>query len=183
MQLLIKTKERILPYGIIFVDDTKVIERLSTQIDQDIKFVNVNNWTVYEHYIINDRKTMRQLGAFDSNFYYISNSNSSFEERRSNFQGYVVKAMTAHEKPLVVVDISSATLDIKSQTYDVTKFMTGVYADILQDMQKYANFTTTLHQRKDLKWGSITPLDNGTMVPEGIFESVTSGFAEMIVTE
>ena len=83
----------------------------------------------------------------------------------------------------VVVDKSSAILDIKSQTYNVTESVTGVNADILQDLQKYVNFTTTLHQRKDLKWGSITPLDNGTMVPEGIFESVTSGFAEMIIAE
>ena len=145
--------------------------------------MNINNWKVFEHFKINDRKTMRELGKLDKNYHYVSNSNSSFEERRSNFQGYVIKAMTAHENPTVVVDTSSAILDIKSQTYNVTESVTGVHADILQDLQKYVNFTTTLHQRKDLKWGSVITLDNGTTIAEGILGSATSGFADMIIAE
>lgn len=59
-------KENKLQYGIIFVNDTNVIERLVTNINQNIQFVDVNNWKVYEHYEINNRKTMRELGVLDS---------------------------------------------------------------------------------------------------------------------
>ena len=81
-------KENKLQYGIIFVNDTDMIERLVTNINQNIQFVDVNNWKVYEHYEINNRKTMRELGVLDSNFHFTSFTNSSFEERRGNFQGY-----------------------------------------------------------------------------------------------
>ena len=49
-------------------------------------------------------------------------------------------------------------------------------------MMKYVNFSTTLHERKDKKWGKFITLDNGTVVIEGMVGSVTSGFAELIVT-
>ena len=176
-------KENKLKYGIVFVNDTNVIERLVTNINQNIQFVDVNNWKVYEHYEINNRKTMRELGVLDSNFHFTSFTNSSFEERRSNFQGYLIKTMTGHSRPKILVDKSSAILDIKSQTYDVTKSVEGYHMEILHDMQKYLNFSSTLHEREDGIWGSIVTLDNGTIVPEGMMESVTSGFAEMIVTE
>ena len=91
--------------------------------------------------------------------------------------------MTGHSRPKILVDKSSAILDIKSQTYDVTKSVEGYHMEILHDMQKYLNFSSTLHEREDGIWGSIVTLDNGTIVPEGMMESVTSGFAEMIVTE
>ena len=172
-----------MPFGIIFVNGTKVTERLATNINQNIHFVEVNNWKVYEHYEINNRKRMHELGALDSNFHFKPITNSSFEERRSNFQGYLIKAMTAHSRPQVIVDKSSAILDIKSQTYDVTKLVEGFHIEILYDMQKYLNFSTTLHERKDGIWGSVVTLDNGTIITEGMMESVASGFAEMIVTE
>ena len=176
-------RENNLPYGIIFVNGTKVIERLATNIDQNIHFVDVSNWKVYEHYEINNWRTMRELGVLNSNFHFIPFTNISFEERRSNFQGYLVKTMTAHSRPKILVDRSSAILNIKSQTYDVTESVEGYYIEILHDMQKYLNFSSTLHEREDGIWGSIVTLDNGTIVPEGLMESVTSGFSEMIITE
>ena len=78
----------------------------------------------------------------------------SYEERRGNFQGYLIKTMTGHSRPKVLVDKSSSILDIKSQTYDVTKSVEGYHMEILYDMQKYLNFSSTLHEREDGTWGS-----------------------------
>ena len=93
-----------MPYGIVFVNGTKVIERLATNINQNIHFVDVNNWKVYEHYEINNRRTMRELGVLNSNFHFIPFTNISFEERRSNFQGYEIIAMTGITAPEVIID-------------------------------------------------------------------------------
>ena len=49
-------------------------------------------------------------------------------------------------------------------------------------LQELLNFTTTLHKRKDGKWGPTTIFPNGTINAVGITESLTSGFAEMIVS-
>ena len=169
-------------YGIIFVNNTNTIESLATKINQNIQFVDVNTWRVYEHYKINKEKIMLELGFFSNNFTYIAATNSSFEERRSNFQGYQMKVMTGSFSPYVIIDYNTAILNIESQTYDVTTSVKGLDIDLFQDMQNYMNFSTTLHERQDKKWGPITALDNGTIIPRGIVESVTSDFAEMIVS-
>ena len=49
-------------------------------------------------------------------------------------------------------------------------------------MQKDLNFTATLHKRKDGKWGPTLVLPNGTIEAHGIISSLTTGYAEMIVT-
>ena len=132
--------------------------------------------------MINNKKMMLELGSFSNNFTYIAATNSSFEERRSNLQGYQIKAMTGPFSPFAIIDYNIAILDIESQTYDVTSSVKGLDIDLLKDMQNYMNFSTTLHERQDKKWGPITALDNGTIIPRGIVESVTSDFAEMIVS-
>jgi hypothetical protein len=49
-------------------------------------------------------------------------------------------------------------------------------------LQKDLNFTATLHKRKDGKWGPTLVLPNGTIEAHGIINSLTTGYAEMIVT-
>ena len=179
---MIETNVNMISYGIIFVNNTEAIESLVTKINQNIQFVNVNTWKVYEHYVINNKKIMLELGSFSNNFTYIAAINSSFEERRSNFQGYQIKAMTGSFSPFAIIDYNTAILDIESQTYDVTTSVKGLDIDLLKDMQNYMNFSTTLHERQDKKWGPTIALDNGTIITKGIMESVTSAFAEMIVS-
>ena len=176
---MIKRNDLELSSGIIFVNDTKFIYDLPTKINQNVQFVVVGTWKVYECYAINGIKTMKQLGFFDINFHYIPIATLSFEERRSNFHGYEIKIMAQTSR--LTYDLNHAILDVKSQTYDVTNLTKGIELDFLMDMQNYLNFTTTLHQRQDGKWGPTTILENGTIVTAGIVESVTSGFAEMIL--
>ena len=70
-----------------------------------------------------------------------------------------------------------------SQTYDVTQSVGGIYHEIFLDMQTKFNFTATLRKRKDGKWGPTNVLANGTITTAGIVESLTSGYAEIIVTQ
>ena len=51
------------------------------------------------------------------------------------------------------------------------------------EMQKMLNFTATLYKRQDGEWGPTTVFKNGTILTGGIVESLTSGFAEMIVAQ
>ena len=57
-----------------------------------------------------------------------------------------------------------------------------MFYDMFLIMQENLNFTATIKKREDSKWGPTTLLANGTVLPSGIVKSVTSGFAEMIVT-
>ena len=164
----------------------KVLTNLTTKINQDIKFVNQEDWKVYEHYKINDKIIMNELGALDDTFQYIPKLNLRFEERRRNFHQYHLKAMTEEESPYIIFsNFSLAEFDQQSQTYDVTKsrYTQGMYYDMFLILQETLNFTATLHKRKDGKWGPLTVFPNGTIENvTGIIESVISGFGEMIVT-
>ena len=77
---MIETNVNMISYGIIFVNNTEAIESLVTKINQNIQFVDVNTWKVYEHYMINNKKIMLELGSFSNNFTYIAATNSPFEE-------------------------------------------------------------------------------------------------------
>ena len=154
-----------------------------TKIDQDIKFVDIQTWNVYEQYEINNQIIKNQIGSFDSEFNFISATTKSFEERRSNFHGYRLKAMTEEAPPFISIDISTSTFDEESSTFDVTESVEGIYHELFNDMQKLFNFSATLHKRFDGKWGPTIVLENGSVSAEGIVQSITSGFAEMIVSQ
>ena len=159
-----------------------VILDLPTKINQDIVFVDVKTWKVYEKYAINKIVIKRQLGFFNNLFEYVRTLKLSFEDRRGNFHGYQMKAMTEHYPPFLSIELTSAEYDELSKTFDVTNSVEGMFYYILKDLQEYLNFTSSLHKRLDGKWGPTTVLANGSVIAGGIAKSLTSGFAEMIVT-
>ena len=169
-------------FGIVFADNIEVIDDLPTKINQDIVFVDVKTWKVYENYEINDKVIKHQLGFFSNSLDYVQTMKLSFEDRRGNFHGYQMKAMTNHYPPYVSISYFSANYDEMSKTFDVTNSVDGMFYDIFQDLQEYLNFTSSLHNRLDGKWGPTTVLANGSVIAGGIAKSVTSGFAEMIMT-
>ena len=169
-------------FGIIFADTIEVIDHLPTKIDQDIVFVDVKTWKVYENYAINKIVIKRQLGFFNNLFEYVRTLKLSFEDRRGNFHGYQMKAMTEHYPPFLSIELTSAEYDELSKTFDVTNSVEGMFYYILKDLQEYLNFTSSLHKRLDGKWGPTTVLADGSVIAGGIAKSLTSGFAEMIVT-
>ena len=169
-------------FGVVFVNKIQVISNIITKINQDIKFVDVQKWKVYEHYDINNQKIMNQIGFFDSLFHYVSITTKSLEERRGNFQGYHMKAITEQVPPFITIDISNSTKDEKSATYDVTETVEGMYYEAFHEMQTMLNFSATIYKRTDGKWGPTVILENGTILSDGMVQSITSGFAEIIVT-
>ena len=169
-------------FGIIFADTIEVIDHLPTKINQDVVFVDVKTLKVYENYAINKIIIKRQLGFFNNLLEYVRTTKLSFEDRRGNFQGYQMKAMTGHYPPFLSIELSSAEYDEMSKTFDVTNSVEGMFYYILQELQEYLNFTSSLHKRLDGKWGPTTVLANGSVIAGGIAKSLTSGFAEMIVT-
>ena len=179
---MLKEIKKVTSHGIILVDNTEVIDSLPTKINQDILFVDVETGRVYENYAINDEVIKRQLGFFNIFYEYVQRMKLSFEDRRGNFHGYQIKTMTEHYPPYLLIDLSSAKYDEMSQTFDVTNSVGGMFYYIFQELQEYLNFTSSLHKRKDGKWGPTTVLANGSVIAAGITKSVTSGFAEMIVS-
>ena len=137
---------------------------------------------VYENYAINKIVIKHQLGFFKNSLEYVQTMKLSFEDRRDNFHGYQMKAMTEHLPPYLLIDLSFAKYDEMSQTFDVTNSVGGTFYHIFQELQTYLNFTYSLHKREDGKWGPTTVLANGSVIAAGITKSVTSGFAEMIVS-
>ena len=104
----------------IFISNFEVIENLSTKINQEIFFVDIETWKVYEHYMINQKKILNQLGSFNDDLKYIPIMTQSFVERRSNFQGYKMKTMTEEVNPFITIDhdfLTPAYFDANSQTY------------------------------------------------------------------
>ena len=95
-------------FGIIFADNIEVILDLPTKINQDIVFVDVKTWKVYESYAINDKVIKRRLGFFSNSLDYVQTMKLSFEDRRGNFQGYQMKAMTNHYPPFISISHFSA---------------------------------------------------------------------------
>ena len=110
-------------YGIIFFDEMNQMDELQTRIDQEIIFVNTNSWKVYEHYIINNQKIKKELGVFNSSFHYNPIIKKSYLNRRSNFQGYKLKAMTENSGLFIQIDLNSDTVqfDNISDTYEVSQ--------------------------------------------------------------
>ena len=82
-----------------------MIGDFSTRINQDIKFIDITTWKVYEHYTINREIKINQLGFFSSVYQYRPIIKSTFLERRGNFQGYKMKAMTEEIGPYVYFDL------------------------------------------------------------------------------
>jgi len=180
VELILEGKE--VNFGTIFIDHFRVLNEVPAKINQNIKFVDIKTWKVYENYKINYKNIINQLGFFNNFFQYIPITTKSLENRRGDFQGYHMKVMTETEVPFTSAPVSGSIYDAKSETYDVTKTAGGFFIkEIFQEMQNWLNLSASLHKPKYGKWGHITLLDNGTIIADGAFGFVASGFAEMII--
>ena len=93
------------------------------------------------HYKINDQSIINHLGFFNRYFKYIPITTKSLENRRSDFQGYHMKAMMEISYPFTSIDLSKSIYDANTDTYDVTKTVGGFFPIILQrTMYAISNF-------------------------------------------
>ena len=94
-------------YGIIFLENIGLKDIFQININQEIIFVDTKSWKVYEHFTINGVKTEQQLGFFNKTFHYVPIIHKSFLNRRSNFQGYTLKAVTENSAQFIQIDLQS----------------------------------------------------------------------------
>lgn len=113
-------------------------------------------------------------------FKYKELNKLSFLRRRSDFQGYKLKAITEQEPPFMKIDMNLAALREDGFYYDVTKAVQGMFYDLLLLMEKNLNFTTEILKRPKYEWGIVLPLANGTLATSGMIQSLVNGDAEMI---
>ena len=132
-----------------------------------MKFVHLKSRSVYEHYEINGQIINQQLGYFNLQFEYIPLIKKTLLKRRNNFKGYHLIAMAETYFPFFYFNLSLASYEESSQTFDVTNVARGMFYDMFLIMQENLNFTATIKKRKDSIWGSSTLLANGTMASSG----------------
>ena len=109
----------------------------------------------------------------------------SFVQRRSNFQGIKLKAITDFDVPAVGFPDdfkSTAKYFPNNETYEMTNLVYGIYIDVLHSMEKTLNFSTSLYRRKDGSWGTPKPFPNGTVVLKGMMKTVNEGSVDFIWT-
>ena len=153
--------------GLIFFDQENFDGIQPSKINQDVKFVHLKSRRVYEHYEINGQIISQQLGYFNLKFEYIPLIKKSLLERRNDFRGYHLIAMAETYFPFFYFNLSLASYEKNSQTFDVTNVAKGMFYDMFLIMQEKLNFTATIKKRKDSIWGSTTLLANGTMASSG----------------
>ena len=87
------------------IDGEDFVNFLAFLENMNFKFIDITTWKVYEHYTINGEIKIIQLGFFSSVYQYRPIIKSTFLERRGNFQGYKMKAMTEEIGPYVYFDL------------------------------------------------------------------------------
>lgn len=169
--------------GLIFMNSHKELQNYSKiHIHQDIKLIDLQTLKVYECYSINEKVMENQLGLLKFDFQgleYQETMDLHLIQRRANFQGYPLKAMTEVEPPFITLNMELAPL-ADEYYYNVTNVVQGMFYDLLLYMQKDLNFTTEILKRPHYEWGTVEQLANGTLATSGMIQSLVNGDAEMI---
>ena len=143
------------------------LKDLKILIHQQILFYFDDTRDLFEAYTINDSNIVRRLGfvSNESWFQWDKDVNPNFIQRRSNFQGVSLKAMTEFRGNLINANTSfltDAPYFPENETYLLNGFTYGIYHDVLNVLQDHLNFSTRLFKRKDGAWGMVYPQDDGT---------------------
>ena len=162
---------------ILIVDESELdyaFQSIEVTIEKEALFVLESTSEVFEAYRINDITIKRKLGQinqFGGNFVWMDSVEKDFIKRRANFQGVALKAMTETTGNEIAFDpkyLEEAPYFQINETYEVTNYTSGIFFDVLIELQKELNFTTVLYKRKVLAWGFVYPQDNGSFTATGI---------------
>ena len=148
------------------------LKDLKILINQQILFYFDDTQELFEAYTINDSNIVRRLGSVsdESWFQWDKDVNPNFIQRRSNFQGVSLKAMTEFRGNLINANpsfLTDAPYFPENETYLLNGFTYGIYHDVLNVLQNHLNFSTQLFKRKDGAWGMVYPQDDGTFKTVG----------------
>ncbi len=168
-----------------------------SKIHQNIKMLrqtNASEWELSEAYTINGVRVANKLGSYvhvkgrlknEDTIKFLPNDGvvQNFEDRRSNFYGVELKTMTERSRPFLdFLEGFDKVYFPENQTYDVTGYTTGFYADVLENLQARLNFTSRLYKRKDSQWATKVPLPNGSYELVGAVGDLIQGNADMFAS-
>ena len=145
----------------------EMYNKLNVKINQKVYLFKSSTKEVYETYNINDIHIKRKLGQIylNNTFMWDNNVNSNFIKRRSNFQGLTLKGMVEFVPGLMQADADytkKAKYNSNNETYFMNGYQSGLFDEVLQILQSRLNFSTLLYKRKEVAWGYIYPLSNGS---------------------
>ena len=159
---------------------------INVTIDRKVLLIHEISQEVHEIYHINNKSIQQKLGTFDKTTYAFKweNVQKDFVERRSNFHGITLRAMTettGNEIALYPNFTKTATFFPNNETYLVTDYVYGIFFDVLMELQKQLNFTTILYKRKEIAWGFVYPQNDGTFEATGIVGDLFFDKVDMVV--
>ena len=154
------------------------------QINQKIFLLKADSLEIYEAYTINNVAVKKIIGNIDrvaNNYRWQTEVNPDFVERRSDFQGIILKGMVEFWGLLMNADksyLEKAPYFSNNETYEITGFTYGLFHDVLMTLQDRLNFTTVLYKRKKVSWGFINE-KNGSYEGIGIIGDIYYGKADI----
>lgn len=175
---------------IIFHEESELefaIQSIEVTIEKNYIFLIDGIKEVYEAYKINGKIIKQNLGylsQLERRFVWIENIEKDFIKRRSNFHGIILKAMTDVSGNEIAFDPKYpelATYFSNNETYEMTNYTTGIYIDVLNELQNALNFSTIIYKRKVLAWGFVYPQENGSVIATGIVGDLFYNKVDLIV--
>ncbi len=169
--------------------NTKIEEQLHIEIHHQVYFFNLDDLFITERYNINGIPITNSIGQVVmsskiKSFLYLSKHQDSFIQRRANFRGLVLKAMTLVDG--LNVQFNNSIKDKETGWIQDTQGLpmkqlesnavTGLYVDVLKTLQNDMNFTTDIFTRKDEAWGYPV---NGSWV--GMIANILNKDADFIL--
>ena len=168
-------------------DFANVQKSLKVQIDKKVFLLNEMAKEVYEPYQIGDHHVLTNLAKFNpitNVFAWNKGLKINFIERRSNFHGITLNAMTETTGKIVILDSkykNEATYFPQNKTYLVNGYMSGWSNDILLELQDQLNFTTNIFKRKQRSWGNVYPQPNGSLIATGMVSDIFHKRADFLL--
>ena len=103
---------------------------IDASIDKNIILIKVSSMEIFEVYSINDNQVVRKLGKFNEayKFVWANEINRNFIERRSNFLGLQLKAVTEKHANDLILDSrykKDAPYFANNDTYFVNGYTLG----------------------------------------------------------
>ena len=176
-------------FTLVIVSDSieSIIKKIKCSIDMEVYFVDQQTKEAFESYEINDVQVKTKLGRFDEktkNFQWEKDIEKEFMKRRSDFHGIELTAMTEASGLINIDPAYKQDLNFhkkKKDAYLVTDFVSGLYHEILLELEKKLNFTTSIYKRKDGGWGFVYPSVNGSFTATGMVGDLFFKRADLVV--
>ena len=169
---------------LVYKDLRQVDPQLKLEISQKVYLLDESSNKVFERYEINGLTIKTQLGKVENKtFVWEPGTNKDFMERRSDFQGAILKVMTEDYGTNLLLNSTyktKAPFYPSNQTYLVNRYINGLYYEVLHELEKHLNFSSVIYKRKVTSWGFVYPQDNGSVIGTGIVGDIYFKRADLI---